>query len=111
MPTLQVSKVRPPDGGQPKIEVVERDDLPTWGSGAALAVVGQPHPRLEGAEKVTGRARYSSDVRLPRQLYARVLRSPYPHARIKRIDTSRAEALPGVHAVLSSANAPEIEWY
>jgi xanthine dehydrogenase YagR molybdenum-binding subunit len=58
-------------------------------------------PRIEGPEKVTGRARYSCDVRLPGQLYARVLRSPLPHARIRRVDTGRAQALQGVHAVLS----------
>lgn len=75
------------------------------------AVTGAPCPRLEGGEKVTGRAQYACDVRLPGQLYARVLRSPVPHARISRIDASRAAALPGVHAVLSVANAPEIEWY
>ncbi len=67
--------------------------------------------RIEGPDKVSGRARYAADVRLDRLLYARVLRSPLPHARIARIDTTRAEALPGVHAVLSSANAPTIEWY
>lgn len=67
--------------------------------------------RIEGPDKVSGRARYACDVRLPRQLYARVLRSPLPHARIKRIDTARAERRAGVHAVLSSANAPEISWY
>ncbi|HJQ61237.1 MAG TPA: xanthine dehydrogenase family protein molybdopterin-binding subunit [Burkholderiales bacterium] len=75
------------------------------------AVTGAPRPRLEGGEKVTGRAQYACDVRLPGQLYARVLRSPVPHARISRIDASRAAALRGVHAVLSVANAPEIEWY
>src|SRR5687768_14546344 len=111
MPTLKVSKIRSPDGGQPKIEVVEQENLPAWAMDASLVVVGQPYPRLEGSEKVTGRARYSSDVRLPRQLYAKVLRSPLPHARIKRIATAKAEALPGVHAVLSSVNAPEIKWY
>ena len=58
---------------------------------------GQPVRRLEGWEKVSGHARYTSDVRLPGQLFARVLRSPHPHARIARIDTSAAEALPGVH--------------
>ena len=67
--------------------------------------------RLEGADKVTGRARYASDVRLPGQLYARILRSPHPHARIVRVDPSRAEALPRVHGVLSSANAPDMSWY
>jgi CO/xanthine dehydrogenase Mo-binding subunit len=67
--------------------------------------------RIEGPDKVSGRARYACDVRLPGQLYARLLRSPLPHARITRIDTSRAERLAGVHAVLSSANAPDISWY
>jgi CO/xanthine dehydrogenase Mo-binding subunit len=67
--------------------------------------------RVEGPEKVSGKAKYACDIRLEGQLYARVLRSPLPHARIKRIDASRAQALPGVHAVLSSANAPDIEWY
>jgi xanthine dehydrogenase YagR molybdenum-binding subunit len=76
-----------------------------------FAATGAPHPRLEGADKVTGRARYSSDMRLPGQLYARVLRSPAPHARIVRIDTARAESLAGVRAVLSVENAPPVEWY
>ena len=67
--------------------------------------------RLEGAEKVSGKAQYSSDVRLPGQLYAKILRSPHPHAKVVRIDTSRAEALVGVHAVVSSANGPDISWY
>jgi CO/xanthine dehydrogenase Mo-binding subunit len=60
---------------------------------------------------VTGRAQYAYDIRLPGQLYARVLRSPHPHARIRRVDTSRAEAVPGVHAMLSVDNAPDIDWY
>jgi xanthine dehydrogenase YagR molybdenum-binding subunit len=67
--------------------------------------------RVEGPEKVTGRARYSCDVRLEGLLYARVLRSPLPHARIARIDAQKAQALPGVHAVFTSGNAPDIEWY
>jgi xanthine dehydrogenase YagR molybdenum-binding subunit len=111
MPTFRVAKSRPPEGGKPQVQVVEQADLPRWGRDADLATVGRSHPRLEGAEKVTGRARYSYDVRLPRQLYARVLRSPHPHARIRRIDTTQAERLPGVHAVLSTKNAPEITWY
>jgi CO/xanthine dehydrogenase Mo-binding subunit len=67
--------------------------------------------RLEGPDKVAGRARYAGDRNLPGQLYARVLRSPHPHARLRRLDTSRAAALPGVRAVLSSADAPAISWY
>jgi xanthine dehydrogenase YagR molybdenum-binding subunit len=67
--------------------------------------------RIEGPEKVSGRARYAADVRLFGQLFARVLRSPLPHARITRIDTARAERLAGVHALLSSADGPGISWY
>lgn len=111
MPIQHIEKLRTGESSPDEYEVVEKTLLPPWGADADLAVVGRPHPRVEGEEKVTGRARYAYDIRLPGQLYARVLRSPWPHARIHRIDTSRAEALPGVHAVLSSANAPEIEWY
>jgi CO/xanthine dehydrogenase Mo-binding subunit len=68
-------------------------------------------PRIEAFEKVTGRACYSADVRPPGLLHAQVLRSPWPHARIRRIDLSRARALPGVHAVLCRGNAPAIRWY
>ncbi|HVL35924.1 MAG TPA: xanthine dehydrogenase family protein molybdopterin-binding subunit, partial [Burkholderiales bacterium] len=67
--------------------------------------------RIEGPDKVSGRARYAADLRLPGQLVARVLRCPLPHARLRRLDTKRAEAMPGVRAVLSSANAPPIRWY
>jgi xanthine dehydrogenase YagR molybdenum-binding subunit len=111
MPILHVEKQPSEDGGEEKLKVVEASGLAAWGADTAFTVVGRRHPRVEGIEKVTGRALYTYDVRLPGQLYARVLRSPLPHARIERIDTARAEALPGVHAVLSFVNAPEIEWY
>ncbi|MCX6046291.1 MAG: xanthine dehydrogenase family protein molybdopterin-binding subunit [Chloroflexi bacterium] len=95
-----------------ELKVVETTGLPTWDADTKFTVVGRPQSRLEGLEKVTGRARYSYDVRLSGQLYAAVLRSPYPHARIRHIDTTKAEQLPGVHAILSSANAPDdITWY
>ncbi len=67
-------------------------------------VLGTSAPRVDGADKTTGAARYASDTDLPGVLWAKSLRSPYPHARIVRIDTSRAEALPGVHAVLTGAD-------
>lgn len=86
-------------------------DAERWGEGAKLAVVGKPHPRLEGAEKVTGRARYAYDQRPPGLLFARVLRSPHPHARVRGVDISRAAALPGVHAVICAENTPRIPWY
>jgi xanthine dehydrogenase YagR molybdenum-binding subunit len=68
-------------------------------------------PRLDGVEKVTGRARYASDLHLPGMLWVKVLRCPHAHARIRAIDERPALALPGVHAVLSLNNAPAIPWY
>ncbi|MCH7593243.1 MAG: molybdopterin-dependent oxidoreductase [Chloroflexi bacterium] len=67
-------------------------------------VVGQSIPRADGPEKVTGTARFTADVQLPGTLWGKTLRSPYPHALITRIDTSRAEKVVGVHAVLTGAD-------
>ncbi len=64
-----------------------------------LAVIGKSTPRLDGPQKVTGAARYTSDVRLPGMLFARMVTSTVPHARVRSIDTSAAEKLPGVRAV------------
>src|SRR5688500_11990299 len=64
-------------------------------------VVGTRTVRPDGVDKVTGRARFGADFNLSGQLIGRVLRSPHPHARIVRIDTSKAEALPGVKAVIT----------
>jgi xanthine dehydrogenase YagR molybdenum-binding subunit len=111
MPRFHVDRLRGGDGGEDEYRVAESAALPAWGVDAALHVVGRGVPRVEGAEKVTGRARYAYDVRLPGQLHARVLRSPLPHARIRHLDTAGAEALAGVRAVLGSANAPPIAWY
>jgi CO/xanthine dehydrogenase Mo-binding subunit len=58
-------------------------------------VVGTPRPRIDGVAKVTGQTRFADDLILPRMLWCKLLRSPHPHARIVRIDTSRAAALPG----------------
>ena len=66
-------------------------------------VVGRSTPRAE-VTKVTGEERYTSDIDLPGTLWAKALRSPHPHARIRRIDTSLAEAAPGVRAVLTGAD-------
>lgn len=63
--------------------------------------IGKPLPRVEAADKVTGRTRYAADMSLPGMLYAKVLRCPHPHARIVSVDASMAEELPGVHAVLT----------
>jgi CO/xanthine dehydrogenase Mo-binding subunit len=111
MPILHIDKLRSGEHSADEYKVVETTSLPRWGADASLAIVGRPHPRVEGVEKVTGRARYAYDIQLPGLLYASVLRSPLPHARIRRIDASRAEALRGVRAVLSAANAPAVGWY
>jgi CO/xanthine dehydrogenase Mo-binding subunit len=67
--------------------------------------VGTYRPRIDGLEKASGRALYADDlaspIRFPDMLYAKVLRSPYPHARIRRLDASKARALPGVAALLT----------
>jgi CO/xanthine dehydrogenase Mo-binding subunit len=68
--------------------------------------VGKPVTRIEGAGKVTGETVYADDMQLPRMLHAKVLGSPYAHARIKSIDTRAARAHPGVEAVFTAADLP-----
>lgn len=70
--------------------------------------VGKSVPRLEGAEKVSGATRYAADIDVPGALWAKLLRSPLPHARIVGVDTSKAARLAGVRAVLSSADIPPV---
>src|SRR5215211_3111372 len=64
--------------------------------------IGKRTPRPDGADKVTGRATFAADTTMPGMIWGKVLRSPHPHARIKSIDTSKAEALPGVKAVVTA---------
>ena len=64
--------------------------------------IGQRTIRPDGADKVTGRAAFAADTNMPGMIWGKVLRSPHPHARIKSIDTSKAEALPGVKAVVTA---------
>jgi CO/xanthine dehydrogenase Mo-binding subunit len=73
-----------------------------------LAVVGTRPIRPDGADKVTGRAQYGADFVMPGQLHGRVLRSPHAHARIVSIDTRKARALPGVKAVVTGADFPDV---
>ena len=68
-------------------------------------VIGQPVPRIDNTGKVTGESRYTADVLLPGTLWAKTLRSPYPHARITRLDTSRAQGSAGVRGVLTGDDA------
>src|ERR671937_2305404 len=75
-----------------------------------FAVVGQRVPRVDGDEKVTGRAEFVADLSLPGLLWGAVLRSPLPHARIVRLDTSRARRLAGVRAVVTADDTPKRTW-
>ncbi len=70
-------------------------------------MVSQSAPRRDLPEKLTGQAKYTSDIKLPGMLYGKILRSPHPHARILSVDASRAAALEGVHAVLTPFDAPQ----
>ena len=69
--------------------------------------IGQSVVRGEGPDKVTGKSLYAADVSLPGMLWGKVLRSPFPHARIISIDTEQAKAVPGVHAVITAADLPD----
>src|SRR5437762_13782465 len=71
-----------------------------------LTTVGHATPRQDAVERVTGRATYTGDVKLSGMLYARVLRSPHPHARIRSIDVSKARALAGVKAIVTYETSP-----
>jgi CO/xanthine dehydrogenase Mo-binding subunit len=71
-------------------------------------VIGTRPIRHDGPDKVTGRAQYSADIYLPGMLFGKTLRSPHAHARIRSIDTSRALALPGVKAVMTADDLPEV---
>jgi CO/xanthine dehydrogenase Mo-binding subunit len=90
-----------------RITVVEEDDLPVWDAEAALLHVGRPHPRVDAAERVSGAARYTADVQLPGMLFCRILRSPHARARVRAVDTTEAERLPGVALVLTPDNIPD----
>ena len=73
-----------------------------------LTVIGKPLPRIDAVRKVTGEAIYGVDVALPGMLQGKILRSPFAHARILNIDTSRAKRLPGVKAVITAKDTPGV---
>lgn len=79
-------------------------------SSDAVSTLGVGIPQVTARAKVLGRAMYAGDIKLPGMLHGRVLRSPYPHARIVSIDAAAARALPGVKAVLTGADAPAQLW-
>ena len=75
-----------------------------------FSVVGQSLPKIDAWAKVVGETRYADDLVLPRMAHGKLLRSSQPHARIKRIDTARARALPGVYAVITGHDLPRVKF-
>src|SRR5512136_2705428 len=75
-----------------------------------LSSVGKRIPKRDAVDKVTGRAAYIQDLKVPGMLYGKILRSKYPHARIVRIDTSKAKKLLGVRAVITAEDVPQIRY-
>jgi len=99
-----------PTGGGPAVQprTVVFPRLVVADEAEPLQVIGKPEPKVDALKLVQGKPAFAADVAIPGMLYARVLRSPVPHARIKRIDTSGARALPGVHAVLTYKDIPRV---
>lgn len=77
---------------------------------ADLSVIGKPYPRVDAREKVTGAALYAADYALPGMLWCKLVRSPFAHARILNIDTSRAGKLPGVKAIVTGKDFGDWTW-
>ncbi|MEE8369452.1 MAG: molybdopterin cofactor-binding domain-containing protein, partial [Dehalococcoidia bacterium] len=77
---------------------------------ATESVLGKSYPRVDAAEKVTGRTIYAGDMHLPGTLICKLLKSTRPHATLKRLDTTRAEAHPGVKAIVTAADAPRVRF-
>jgi len=75
-----------------------------------FSVIGQSLPKIDAWAKVTGETRFADDLVLPRMAHAKLLRSPHAHALIKRIDVTRAQALPGVYAVITGHDLPRVKF-
>src|SRR5215467_4004387 len=103
-PKKKVKQVRVINGIETEVEVeVDADSGPGWGPNNAHTLLNHPMQRIDGPIKAAGLAQYTYDVRLPNMLYGRVLRCPHAHARIASIDTTPAERLPGVAAVVKGS--------
>ena len=79
-------------------------------SKSEFTVIGQPLPKIDAWAKVTGDTKYADDLVMPRMAYAKLLRSPHPHAAIRSIDTARARAVPGVYGVITGADLPPVKF-
>ena len=75
-----------------------------------FAVIGQSLPKIDAWAKVVGETKYADEIVMSRMAHGKLLRSPHPHALIKRIDTTRARALPGVYAVITGQDLPRVKF-
>ncbi len=91
------------EGDTRSVTVDIPDDEPTpWDWGARLSIVGRETPRVDGPLKACGSAHYTYDIELPGMLYGAILRSPWPHARVREVDLSGAKRMAGVRAAIAS---------
>lgn len=111
MPKIVRTKVEFEGEVHERTAVLEEEQIPAWGAGEQLSVVGHSHPRVGGEQVVGGAASYTADIQLPGMLHCRVLRSPHPHAEIESLDYEQAAAAPGVRGVLTRVNTPAIRWF
>jgi xanthine dehydrogenase YagR molybdenum-binding subunit len=108
MPKLIKSEINVEGRVSVQYAIVEGPEMEPWGANEELAIVGQPTPRIDGPARASGEARYTYDVQLSGMLWAAVLRSPHPHARVVSIDTAAALALPGVIEIMTPDTAPAV---
>ena len=100
-PKKKIKVVRPVNGIDQEVEIeVDADSGPGWGPNDKHAILNHAMPRVDGPLKVSGVARYTYDMRPKGMLFARILRSPYAHAKVTKFDSSAAEKIPGVAAVI-----------
>jgi 4-hydroxybenzoyl-CoA reductase subunit alpha len=75
-----------------------------------FSIIGQSLPKIDAWAKVVGETKFADDMVMSRMAHGKLLRSPHPHALIKRIDTTRARALPGVYAVITGLDLPRVKF-
>jgi len=109
MPKIKVTVVE--NGFDKEIEVEVPEGSASWTPPDKSSVLGKRIQRLDGPDKVTGRAKYTYDINLPGMLHGLILRSPYAHAKIKSIDTKAAEAMEGVKAVIVLDPSKELRYH
>jgi putative selenate reductase molybdopterin-binding subunit len=107
-PTEEVGPPEPVGGGEVAVKTTPMPTMVVVPEAGRLRVVGKPEPKVDATKLVQGKPAFAADVEMRGMLIGKLLRSPYAHARIRRIDASQARALPGVHAVLTYEDVPRV---